>query len=646
VLLRMSTLFLRTLRENPAEAEVPSHALLVRAGFIRRVAPGSYSWLPLGKRVLDKITTIVHEELAAVGAQEVCLPALVPPVAYEQSGRWPTDREEIFRLKDRRGADYLLAPSHGELMALLVKELYASHKDYPVTLYQIQTTFRDEPRVRAGLLRAREFLTLQSYSFDLSDAGRAESYARHRAAYARILDRLGLDYTIAATAKPRSGEGRAASRGADPSTAEPRRGEGAADPDTPGGAAAEEFLAPAPVGDKKYVVCSRCDYAATTEAVVTPAPPPGDPGAWPALSVHDTPDTPTIESLVALANAQRLGGRADWTAADTLKNVVLTVIPPGGEPEVLVIGVPGDREIDLNRLEASLYPARVALFEAADFAATPELVRGYIGPQSAALAGSVGAPARRKFRYLVDPRVVTGTSWLTGANEEGRHAVHVVAGRDFTPDGTIEAAEVRTGDPCPRCGAGDQLTLRPGIAVGRLTRLGHRVADAFGLDALGPDGKPVRITMGGYTLGVSRLVAAIAEQHHDDKGLAWPAAVAPAHVHIVPAGPRTRGEGSVSEHLSAALTLGTDLSAAGVDVIVDDRPGVSVGVRLTDAELIGAPWIVVVGRRLPEGVVEVRHRASGEAEDLPLGELVARITQWVGEARRPSPTSAGGHSSG
>mgnify|MGYP002620097193 CR=1 FL=1 len=626
MLLRMSTLFLRTLRENPAEAEVPSHALLVRAGFIRRVGPGGYAWLPLGKRVLDKITTIVREEMAAVGAQEVHLPALVPAQAYERSGRWFADRDEIFRVTDHRGADYLLAPAHAELVALLVKELYASHKDYPVTLYQLQTAFRDEPRPRGGLLRAREFLTVQSWSFDLDDDGLAESYARHRAAYAAILAQLGLDHTIAA------------SRGAAHTSASP----------VEGGHGSEEFLAPAPVGEQTYAVCSHCDYTAITEAVLTPAPPPGDPAAWPALTVHDTPETPTIESLVAVANDRKLGGRTDWTAADTLKNVVLKVTPPDGEPEVLVVGVPGDREVDLKRLAASLYPARVALFEAADFAVHPELVRGYIGPQAAVLAGAAGSPTPSKIRYLVDPRVVTGTSWLTGANEEGRHAVNVVAGRDFFPDGTIEAAEVRTGDPCPQCGDG-QLTLRPGIGVGRIARLGDRLTGVFGLDALGPDGKPVRVTMGAYDLEVSRLVAAIAEQHHDDKGLVWPAAVAPAHVHIVAAGPRGGKDGGAgkdgsptdkggsTDHLTAALTLGADLSAAGMDVIVDDRPGLSVGVRLTDAELIGAPWIVVVGRRLAEGLVEVRERATGQAQDVPLGELVGRFRQWISDAAHSRP---------
>jgi len=570
----MSTLFLRTLREDPAEAEVPSHKLLVRAGYIRRAAPGGYTWLPLGKRVLDKIAAVVHEEMAAIGAQEVHFPALLPRETYEASGRWAAYGNDIFRLKDRRGADYLLGPTHEELFTLLVKDLYSSYKDFPVILYQVQTKYRDEARPRAGLLRGREFLMKDAYSFDLSDEGLVESYTKHRNAYIRIFDRLGLEYTIVA-----------AMSGA------------------MGGSGSEEFLAAAAVGEDTYVGCTACDYAANTEAVTTPAPAVVE-REWPELAAHDTPDTPTIDSLVDLANTEKLGGRADWTAADTLKNVVLKLTHPGGRTEVLIVGVPGDREVDLKRVDAAIHPATAALFEAADFAANPGLVRGYIGPQ--------GLTA---FRYLADPRVVAGTSWLTGANEEGRHAVNVVAGRDFTPDGTIEAAEVRAGDPCPRCGA--QLTMRRGIEIGHIFQLGRRFADTFSLDALGPDSKPIRITMGSYGVGVSRLVAAIAEQHHDQRGLAWPAAVAPADVHIVAAGK--------GDQIQAALALGEELAARGLDVIVDDRVGVSPGVKFTDAELIGVPTTIVVGRRLSEGVVELRHRTSDTREDVPLGDVSAKL---------------------
>ncbi|HEY0696586.1 MAG TPA: proline--tRNA ligase [Micromonospora sp.] len=578
MLLRMSTLFLRTLREDPADAEVPSHRLLVRAGYVRRAAPGGYTWLPLGRLVLDRITAVVREEMAAIGGQEIHFPALLPREPYETSGRWTEYGDDIFTLVDRKGAEHLLAPTHEEMVTLLVRDTLNSYRDFPLTLFQVQTKFRDEARPRAGLLRGREFLMKDSYSFDLDEAGLRAAYDRHRAAYQRIFDRLGLDYTIVSA---RSG--------------------------AMGGSASEEFLASTPVGEDSFVGCTTCHYAANTEAVTPPAPPAGDPAAHPPAQVYDTPDTPTIETLVELANARQLGGRADWTAADTLKNVVLQVRRPGADKaEPLVIGVPGDRDVDLKRVEAALQPATVAMFD--DFAAHPELVRGYIGPQVLAKLG---------IRYLADPRVVRGTAWLTGANEPGRHAVNVVCGRDFAPDGIIEAAEVRAGDPCPACSSG-RLTIRRGIEVGHIFQLGRRYTDAFRVDVLGPAGKPVRPTMGCYGIGVSRLVAAVAEQHHDDAGLVWPAAVAPCDVHLVAAGK--------GPQLAAAVELADRLTAAGLRVLLDDRSHVSAGVKFTDAELIGIPRLVVVGRRFTDGYVELRDRRSGERSEVGVDEAVSRLT--------------------
>ena len=572
----MSTMLLRTLREDPAEAEVLSHRLLLRAGYIRRAAPGGYTWLPLGRLVLDRVTRIVREEMDAIGGQEVHFPALLPREPYETSGRWTEYGDDIFTLTDRRGADHLLAPTHEEMFALLVQDMTSSYRDFPLILFQVQTKFRDEARPRAGLLRGREFLMKDAYSFDLSDDGLAAAYGAHRAAYQRIFRRLGLDFTIVSAVSGAMG-----------------------------GSASEEFLAAADVGEDTYVGCTSCDYAANTEAVTTPAPPVGDIRSRPPLTVHDTPDTPTIAALVDLANRRALDGRTDWSAADTLKNVVVTVHRPGAEPELLVIGVPGDREVDLRRVDAALN-ATTTMFD--DFATRPDLVRGYIGPQ--------GITAR----YLVDPRVVSGTSWLTGANEPGRHASSVVCGRDFAPDGTIEAAEVRAGDPCPACGGGT-LTIRRGIEIGHIFQLGRRYTDAFGVDVLGSDGKPVRPTMGSYGIGVSRAVAAIAEQHGDERGLSWPAEVAPADVHVVAAGRAGQVE--------AALALAADLVSAGLRVLVDDRPQVSAGVKFTDAELIGVPHAVVLGRRLAEGYAEVRHRRSGERIDVPLADVVNRMMNSV-----------------
>ncbi|WP_406673366.1 proline--tRNA ligase [Nonomuraea sp. N2-4H] len=579
MLLRMSSLFLRTLRDDPADAEVPSHKLLVRAGYVRRVAPGIYSWLPLGKMVLENVTRIVREEMNRMGGQEVLFPALLPREYYEATGRWTEYGDTLFRLKDRKGADYLLGPTHEELFTDMVKSEYSSYKDYPVTLYQIQTKYRDEARPRAGILRGREFLMKDSYSFDLDDDGLKRSYEQHRETYIRTFDRLGINYKIVF-----------AQSGA------------------MGGSASEEFLAPTPTGEDTFVSCRSCGYAANAEAVVTPAPPARSLDDAPPLTVMDTPGTPTIESLVSYVNEHH---GLNITAADTLKNVVVKVTTPGSDKvETLVIGVPGDREVDFKRLEAALAPGEPAIFEAEDFAKHPGLVRGYIGPQILRELG---------IRYLVDPRVVTGTSWVTGANEPGKHASGVVAGRDFVPDGTIEAAEVRAGDACPRCGA--ELSIDRGIEIGHIFQLGRKYADAAGLDALGPDGKPIRITMGSYGIGVSRAVAVIAEQKHDELGLVWPREVAPADVHIVGTGKENQVE--------AALELGAELESRGLRVLVDDRPQVSPGVKFKDAELLGIPTIVVVGRGLSQGVVELRDRASGEKSEIPLAEAADRITAAV-----------------
>ena len=575
----MSSLFLRTLRDNPADAEVPSHQLLVRAGYVRRAAPGIYTWLPLGLKVLRRVERVVREEMDAIGAQEIQLPALLPREPYEATGRWTEYGPNLFRLKDRRGGDYLLGPTHEELFTQVVKGEYGSYKDFPVTLYQIQNKYRDEARPRAGILRGREFLMKDSYSFDLTDEGLAESYARHRAAYVRIFERLGLDYVVVA-----------ATSGA------------------MGGSASEEFLAVAPTGEDTFVQ-SPGGYAANVEAVTTPAPPARSLDGLPEAQAHHTPGTPTIDGLVDFLNAAGLG--REFTAADTLKNVLVKTRRPGEQEWTLLgIGVPGDREVDLKRLEAALEPAEVALLDEADFARHPFLVKGYIGP---------GALAANGVRYLVDPRVVTGTAWVTGADKPDHHVVDLVAGRDFTPDGTIEAAEVREGDPAPD-GSGP-LTAARGIEIGHVFQLGRKYADALGLDALDANNKPVRVTMGSYGIGVSRLVAVLAEQNHDERGLVWPRAVAPFDVHVVVAG-RT------AEIAAGAESLAGELTAAGLAVLLDDRKA-SPGVKFADAELVGVPTIVVVGRGLADGVVEVKDRRSGERTDVPVSGAAAAVADLV-----------------
>ncbi|RLK62080.1 proline--tRNA ligase [Actinokineospora cianjurensis] len=573
---RMSTLFLRTLREDPADAEVPSHKLLVRAGYVRRVAPGVYSWLPLGLRVLRKVEAIVREEMDAMGAQEIQFPALLPREPYEATNRWTEYGPNLFRLKDRKGNDYLLGPTHEELFALTVKGEYASYKDYPLSLYQIQNKYRDEARPRAGILRGREFLMKDSYSFDLTDEGLVESYAAHRATYVRIFDRLNLRYVIV---KATSG--------------------------AMGGSASEEFLAEVPIGEDTFVRSTGSDYAANVEAVVTPAPPARELDGLPEARAHHTPGTPTIDTLVEFLNGADLG--RTFTAADTLKNVLFKVRLPGAtEWDLLAVGVPGDREVDPKRLEAALSPAEFQVLEEADFAKNPFLVKGYIGPR---------ALLENKVRYLVDPRVVTGTAWVTGADQADHHVVDLVAGRDFTPDGTIEAAEVREGDPAPD-GTGTLVAAR-GIEIGHVFQLGRKYSDALGLSALGADSKPITITMGSYGIGVSRLVAVIAEQTFDSSGLVWPRQVSPADVHVVVAG-------KDATLLEAGEKLATDLHARGVDVLLDDRPA-SPGVKFKDAELIGVPTIVVIGRGLANGVVEVKDRATGDRTEIAVDSVVAHV---------------------
>ncbi|MEJ9079222.1 proline--tRNA ligase [Gordonia malaquae] len=574
----MSALFLRTLRDDPADAEVPSHKLLVRAGYIRRTAPGVYSWLPLGLRVFRNVEQVVRDEMDAMGAQEILLPALLPRDPYESTGRWTEYGPNLFRLKDRKGAEMLLGPTHEEIFTQLVKGEYSSYKDLPVILYQVQTKYRDEERPRAGILRGREFVMKDSYSFDLDDAGLQVSYDKHRAAYQNIFDRLGVKYVIVK-----------ATAGA------------------MGGSQSEEFLAECEVGEDTFVRSTESDYAANVEAVVTTVPSARPIDGLPAAVAHETGDTPTIETLVDWANAT-LGG--EYTAADTLKNVMVKIRKPGGEWEITAIGVPGDREVDFKRLEASVEPSEVELLEESDFVANPALVKGYIGPKGVQGAG---------FTYLVDPRVVEGTSWITGADVKGQHFVDLVVGRDFTPDGVIEAASVRDGDPSPD-GKG-VLTSAKGIEIGHIFQLGRKYADAFELDVLGENGKPVRVTMGSYGLGVSRMVAVLAEQMHDDKGLRWPREVAPFDVHLVIA---NKDEAAVA----GAEDLAAELDAAGVSVLLDDRKA-SPGVKFKDSELLGMPIVVVVGRGWSNGTVEIRDRFTGEAVEAPVDSATDAVLAAV-----------------
>jgi prolyl-tRNA synthetase len=586
VALRMSTLFLRTLREDPADAEVPSHRLLVRAGYIRRVSPGIYTWLPLGLRVLRNVERIVREEMDTIGAQELLFPALLPKEPFEASGRWTEYGPNIFRLQDRKGADYLLGPTHEEMFTLAVKDMCSSYKDLPLSLYQIQTKYRDEARPRAGILRGREFVMKDSYSFDIDVAGLDKSYQLHRDAYIRIFDRLGFHYVIVQ-----------AMAGA------------------MGGSKSEEFLATAENGEDTYVRCPNCGYAANVEAVRVPVPEPISYAGVPAAHAESTPDTPTIETLVDHLNAHFPREDRPWAAGDTLKNVIVTLVHPDGTREPLAIGVPGDRGIDEKRLGAQVDPAAVGAFDEKDFAANPALVKGYIGP------GALGSQGSSTVRYLLDPRVVEGTRWVTGANEPGKHVIDLVAGRDFTADGTIEAAEVRPGDLCPSCGHG--LEAARGIEMGHIFQLGTKYAEALDLKVLDQNGKLQTVTMGSYGVGVSRAVACVAEGNHDELGLRWPREISPVDVHLV-------ATGKDEEVFSKSEEITRELEAQGITVLFDDRKGVSPGVKFKDSELIGIPTIVVVGRGLADGKVEIKDRATGERTEVAVGDIIAEVAKVVG----------------
>jgi prolyl-tRNA synthetase len=570
----MSTLFLRTLRDDPADAEVASHRLLVRAGYIRRIGAGIYSWLPLGVITLRNIERVVREEMDAAGFQEVNFPSLLPREPYEATNRWEEYGPSLFRLQDRKGGDYLLGPTHEEMFTLMVKGEYSSYKDLPLSIYQIQTKFRDEARPRSGIIRGREFVMKDSYSFDIDHAGLEVSYQKHRDAYIKTFDRLGLKYNIV---KAVSG--------------------------AMGGSKSEEFLAPCTTGEDTYVLCPSCGFAANVEAMVTKVD-PVDSSSTPAPEELDTPNTPTIDSLVEVLNEKFGGG---YTGASTLKNVMLMA-----DGKAISVLVPGDREVDLKRFQENLGGIHeLRTFEDADFAKFPGLVKGYIGPQNAQSLG---------ITVYADPRVAPGTSWVTGANKKDRHVRNIVNGRDFTPDAYVEAAEVRAGDACPECATA--VVIDRAIEIGHIFQLGKKYAEALSLTVLDQHGKSQVVTMGSYGIGVTRAVAAIAEQTYDELGLNWPVELAPAKVHIV-------ATGKEDLPFDAAEKIAIDLESAGVSVMLDDRRGTSPGVKFKDAELIGNPVIVVVGKSLEQGNVEVRVRKSGDKQEVPVADAVSAITALV-----------------
>ncbi|MFC0265592.1 proline--tRNA ligase [Alloscardovia macacae] len=605
--LRMSSMFLRTLRDDPADADVTSAKLLIRAGYIRKVGPGLYSWLPLGLKVLRKIEGIIREELAKTGAQEVEFPVLLPKDPYTATNRWEEYGDNIFRVKDRHDQDYLLVPTAEEMFTLMVKDMYSSYKDLPVTLYQMKSKYRDEFRPRAGMIRGREFVMQDAYSFDMTEEDLKKSYAIQRDAYERIFKRLKVDYVMVhATSGPM------------------------------GGSASEEFLAPLPIGEDTFAQAPS-GASWNVEALTTVRPEDMDFSGVEPMVALETPDSATIDELVAKSNElhPRSDGR-EWAASDTLKNLLITVVHPTGEREVVAIGVPGDRQVDMKRLEASFTPAEIEEATAEDLAKFPELVKGYIGPsvlgpQSAQDAqgaddadgadGADSAEKKPRIKYLLDAHIARGSEWITGADEAGKHVYHAVYGRDFEANGFVEAVEVRSGDMSPD-GSGP-LSLERGVEIGQVFQLGLKYSKALDLTVLNENGKTVPVWMGCYGIGVSRVMSCIAEYHNDENGLKWPAAVAPAQVHVI-------ATGRDQMAFETAETLVEQLAEAGIEVIFDDRAKVSPGIKFKDSELLGMPLIVVSGRdTVQNGTLEIRHRDGSATQVVPVAEAAEAIQAAV-----------------
>jgi prolyl-tRNA synthetase len=566
--MRMSALFLRTLRDDPADAEIDSHRLLLRAGYIRRVASGIYSWLPLGRQVLAAVERIVREEMDATGAQEVLLPIAQPLDLWARTGRDKTYGPLMFRLEDRKEAGFCLSPTAEEVITSLVAGEYSSYRDLPVNLYQVNWKYRDELRPRFGLLRAREFLMKDAYSFHVDTEDLRRTYQDMYDAYTRIFTRCGLTF--------RPVEAQAGEIGGDVN---------------------HEFMAVAAIGEDDFVWCTSCDYAANVEAarrhsrLHTDVPVIDAPARE---NVH-TPDLPGIAGV-----AEHLG----VAPSELLKCIAFEL-----DGELALALVPGDREVNPFALNQAVAPRTARLFGDDDFAARPDLPKGYIGPD---FKGAT---------YVVaDPLVGEERPWVTGANESDYHVQHAVLGRDFHVDLWADLVSVVSGDPCPRCGS--ELSVDRGIEVGHVFQLGTKYSEALDATYTDDAGAEHPMTMGCYGIGVSRIVTAVVEEHHDEQGIAWPEALAPYRIHLV----ALPGKGDTAEEVRAvADALYDDLRATGASVLYDDRDA-SPGVKFADADLLGMPVRVTVGAKgLARGVIERRSRATGEQDELALADAVAAL---------------------
>jgi prolyl-tRNA synthetase len=567
--MRYSRAFIPTVKEAPKDATMPSHVLMLRAGYARMVGAGIYELLPLGTRVLHKIERIIREEMDAAGAQELLMPTFLPGEYFKESGRWDVYGQTLLRLKDRKGGEYHLAPTHEEIITDLVRREVRSYRQLPLNLYQIQLKYRDEPRPRAGLLRCREFIMKDAYSFDVSNEAALESYAQMRDAYHRIFRRLGLEYRVVE-----------------------------ADSGAIGGSQSAEFQVLAQTGEDWIVACDACDYAANVEVAQAGRPPSAQDGAQAAtLEKVKTPDTKSIEEVVAF-----FGG--ETRASDTLKSLLYLA----GDEMILAV-VRGDHEVNEIGLARQLGVDEVSLASdrAVNEATGTEI--GYVGP-----VGFEG-------RIIVDPDAAALRNAIAGANETPYHHRNVNHGRDYQ----AEVAPIRqaaSGDPCPSCGG--RLQLYRGIEGGHIFVLGTHYSEKMNATFLDEDGNSHAIVMGCYGIGVSRLIAAIIEQHHDEQGICWPVPVAPFEVIVTPIG-------KDDAPLQKAIEIHDALQAEGVSVLLDDRPE-RPGVKFKDADLLGIPVRVTVGARgLANGTVELKKRVDRESVDVPVDEAAAAARAALGE---------------
>ena len=564
--MRMSNLLMPTLREVPAEAEIASHRLMLRAGLIRKLAAGIYSYLPLGLRTLKKVENIVREEMDKAGAQELLMSALLPAEAYQASGRWDVFGPSMFKLKDRGDRDFCLGPTHEELFTQCVIDNVKSYKEYPMTLYQIQTKYRDEGRPRFGVIRSREFVMKDAYSFDLDQKGLDESYQKMYDAYNRIFTRLGLDFTVVD-----------------------------ADSGAMGGSGSQEFMVKSPVGEDGIAYCDDCGYAANYEKCeCIPQEVSQIEGDLP-LEKIETPDAHTIDELV-----ESLGMQAH--------NFAKTIIYKADDKYIAAM-VRGDRDVNEVKLK-NLVGCRDDL-ELAEPAVVRDITNAQVG-----FAG----PINLGIPVYADKEVELMKNFVVGANETDMHYKNVNMGRDFTPDVVADIRVVVTGDKCPKCGG--TIKSEQGIEVGHIFKLGTKYSDALGLKYLDESGKQQTVIMGCYGIGVTRCVAAAVEQLHDDNGIIWPVSIAPYQAILVPANYKDE------EQVKAAEKLYNELTEAGIETIIDDRAE-RAGVKFKDADLIGIPVRVVVGKKLSEGIVEYKERAMESAVDIPLSDAVAKVTEFI-----------------